>query len=100
MEKIQPTVTPTPVKAGQPPKARRRAAFQTILIPFLAVITGLIIGAIVIILTDARFTAAIANAPGSALREAWNAIRTAYGALFTGAFGSPSQIVAALGHVL
>jgi general nucleoside transport system permease protein len=103
LEKIQPTPKAAPVKTGRPStppsSARRSSALQAILIPLLAVFTGLIIGAIVIIVTDAKVVAAFGNffqAPGAAFAAAWGAITTAYGALFTGCLGSPSQIVAAL----
>lgn len=97
MEKIQPTVTPTPAPVQRTRRARRGAALQTILVPLLAVLTGLIIGAIVIIITDPKVTAAFGNffeAPGAAFAAAWRSIAVAYGALFTGSFGSPAEIVA------
>jgi len=102
---MQPTVTPTPApeaaaaRAPQPQKqaARRSALAQTLLIPLLAVLTGLIIGAIVIVITDAKVIAAFGQGVGAGIAAAWSAIATAYGALFQGAFGSPRQIIAALG---
>lgn len=108
MDKIQPTVTPTPapkVEAAQAPRGKKQAAHrgalvQTILIPLLAVLTGLIIGAIVIIVSDAAVVAAFGKffqAPGAAFAAAWNAIATAYGALLQGSFGSPAEMVRAIG---
>ena len=72
---------------------------QSILIPLLAVLTGLIIGAIVIVITDPVVVAAFGDffqAPGAALAAAWKAVATAYGALFYGSFGSPGEIMSAL----
>jgi len=63
--------------------------------PILAVFTGLVIGAIVIIISDATVVAAYRNffrAPGQALVATWRSIATAYGALFQGSFGSPKDI--------
>ena len=107
MDNTQPTVSPTPApKAGstkdggsRQQAARQGAILQGILIPLLAVLTGLIIGALVIIITDPKVVAAFGTffqAPGAALSAAWKSIATAYGALFRGSFGSPTQIVNAL----
>jgi simple sugar transport system permease protein len=73
-----------------------RSAWQTILIPLLAVFTGLVIGAIVIVVTDATVVAAYRNffrAPGFALKATWDAVALAYGSLFAGSLGSPAQII-------
>jgi simple sugar transport system permease protein len=72
---------------------------QTLLVPLLAVFTGLVIGAIVIAITDATVVAAFRNffrAPGTALRATWQAVSTAYGALFHGSIGSPAEIYHAI----
>jgi len=73
--------------------------FQTILIPVLAVLTGMIFGAVPIVVTDPGVIAAYHNffrAPGTALMASWNAIALAYGSLFLGAFGSPATIFHAI----
>ena len=83
-----------------PPKKHNvpwyRRAGQTILIPALAVITGLILGAILIALTTQEVYTAWGQSPGLALRTAWDAVAKAYGALFTGSIGDPARIIAAL----
>ena len=79
------------------------ATFQTFLIPVLAIFTGLVFGAIVIVATDASVIAAYRNffhAPGTALLDTWNVIALAYGSLFIGAFGSPATIIASHPGVL
>jgi simple sugar transport system permease protein len=89
-----------------PPKSKssRRSGsqiFQTLLIPILAVFTGLVFGAIVIIATDAGVITAYHHffqTPGLALQASWKAIALAYGSLATGAFGSPTALVQAI-HV-
>lgn len=107
MEKTQSTVAPTPKQeagsgkrgSGQGRTAGRGALLQTILIPLLAVLTGLIIGALVIVVTDPLVTAAFGvftQAPGAAFAAAWKSIASAYGALFHGSFGSPGEIILAL----
>jgi len=107
LEKQQPTVTPTPAPAAEAAKvppgrkqsSRRRAVVQTILIPLLAVLTGLIIGALVIIITDPAVVSAFSNffqAPGAAFAAAWKSIARAYGALLYGSIGSPGEVIRAL----
>jgi simple sugar transport system permease protein len=92
--------------------SRSRRIGQTLLIPALAIFTGLVMGAIFIVLTTPAFYAAInvAFQAGSStgiiagivaavvagVKAAWEIISVAYGALFTGAFGSPSEMWAAI----
>ncbi len=68
---------------------------QILLVPILALLTGFIIGAIVIALSNDAVIAAYRNffhAPGAALAATWKAIVTAYGALFNGSIGSFTEI--------
>jgi ABC-type uncharacterized transport system permease subunit len=74
----------------------RRSPGEAILIPILAVFTGLVIGAIVIIITNVNAMAAWGSFfrdPLRAITSSWDAIVLAYGALFQGALGSPSAII-------
>ena len=84
----------TPKSAGR--SRRGSKLLQTLLMPALAVLTGFIIGAIVIALSNDEVIAAYQNffhAPGVAVAATWNAIATAYGALFYGSFGSLSDLI-------
>lgn len=72
------------------------SAVQSLLVPILAVFTGLVIGGIVIAATDKGVAAAFGNFsadPGAAFKSIWTAIATAYGALFYGSLGSPREII-------
>ncbi|HZW05254.1 MAG TPA: ABC transporter permease [Anaerolineaceae bacterium] len=69
---------------------------RALVIPALAVITGLIFGAIFIILTTESVYTAFSQSLGAGLAESWNVVAESYTALFEGAIGSPSQIIAAL----
>lgn len=72
------------------------SAVQSLLVPILAVFTGLVIGGIVIAATDAGVAVAFGNFsadPGAAFKSIWTAISTAYGALFYGSLGSPREII-------
>lgn len=80
----------------------KRAAgiISNLLLPALAVFTGLLAGAVIIAITNADALAAWGHffqAPGKAFAATWAAISTAYGALFLGSIGDPKAIVAAFG---
>ncbi len=69
---------------------------QIILIPLLAVVTGLILGAIFIVLTTEEVYAGFGRSFGAGLAASWDIVSTSYAALFTGAFGNPARMIAAL----
>ncbi|MBE2197948.1 MAG: ABC transporter permease [Anaerolinea sp.] len=69
---------------------------QPILIPILAVISGLIIGAFIIALTTEEVYAAWSTSPWESVKVGWTAVSRAYEALFTGALGSPTRMIRAL----
>ena len=81
-----------------PPKGKStlRRIGDAVLIPLLALFTGLVIGGIFIVLTSAAFYQALDESLLLGLKTAVDIIKTAYWALFTGAFGSPSEILAAI----
>jgi len=81
---------------GQASKPERVRARQTILIPILAVIAGLILGAILIILTDLNVYAAFKRSIWEGLATGLKAVGTAYGALIKSAFGDPARIINAI----
>jgi simple sugar transport system permease protein len=74
--------------------------WRTLLLPFLAVLTALVIGGLVIIFTDQdaiREWRSFFRNPGAAVSVSWRVVSDAYYALFSGALGSPSQLVRAFG---
>ena len=79
--------------AGEKTKKGNR---QAVLIPVLAVISGLILGAILIILTTEEVYAGFGRGIFAGLGEAWKVVSTAYVALFKGAVGDPVRIIQAL----
>ncbi|MDW8269388.1 MAG: ABC transporter permease [Anaerolineae bacterium] len=83
--------------AASPPSAPPlwRQIVQTVAMPLLAIFTALVAGSLLIILTDLEVLVALRDAPGRAPAAAWKAITTAYGALWQGSIGSPTQIVEA-----
>ena len=66
-------------------------------IPLLAILTGLIIGAILIAATSQSVWAAFGESFGRGFSQAWKEIITAYSALLTGSLGDPGRILRALG---
>ena len=92
----------TQAVSAPPPAAapvRWQRILQPLVVPTLAILTALIVGSLVIVLTDLEVLAAFKNffaAPGAAFSAVWKAITTAYGSLFEGSLGSPAQMIAAL----
>jgi len=69
---------------------------RVVVVPVLAVITGLFVGAVVIVSTSESVYAAFGVSIGAGLRAAWDTVAVAYSGLLAGSFGSPAQIAAAL----
>jgi simple sugar transport system permease protein len=77
------------------------ARFRGLVIPALAVLTALAIGAIVLMLTDqAAYQALGEGRIGEGLGLAFGNLARAYGALYEGALGSPFKILVAIGRWL
>lgn len=77
----------------------RSSKFHSLLIPVLSVFTGLVIGALFIILTDLPVLALWKNFfsdPGMAIKASWDLVIKAYGALFAGSLGSPASFIEGL----
>lgn len=75
---------------------KNRSFWKVIQIPALAILTGLIIGAIIIAATSETVYAAFAASFWKGLGTAFKEIGTAYWALFIGSIGDPARIIAAL----
>jgi ABC-type uncharacterized transport system permease subunit len=74
----------------------RSMILQNGLLPALAVFTGLVIGGIVIIISNDIAITAWRNFfqnPFAAIVASWNAVMNGYGALFAGAFGNPANMI-------
>jgi ABC-type uncharacterized transport system permease subunit len=80
---------------GQGHRSGWRRLFQTLAVPVLAIFTGLVLGGVIIILTTQDFYVAWRQSPVAGIQAAWEIVKTAYVALFTGALGDPAKIVAA-----
>ena len=84
------------------PAKKQGGVMNAILIPLLAVITALIIGAILILVTEKTVVNAwlhFFDNPGAALKLTWKSVSTAYGAMLEGAL-NPGGIVKGIGVAL
>jgi simple sugar transport system permease protein len=61
---------------------------RSLAVPTLALVSALIIGAVIIALSDVNNLPLLFSDPGTALGNMWDEVTTAYGALFRGAVGS------------
>ncbi len=77
-------------------RSRWRGLLQAMIIPGLAIFSGLVVGGIVIILTTPAFYAALRVSILDAIKVAFETIKLTYGALFAGAFGNIREIIAAI----
>jgi ABC-type uncharacterized transport system permease subunit len=78
----------------------RSGVLRAAALPALAVLTALVIGAVIIAVSDPDVLAAWGNLfqdPLGALSATWFSIADAYLALFEGSFGSPARIVRGIG---
>ncbi len=66
------------------------------LVPLLAVVTALLAGALVIMVTDFDNLSKLGTDPLGAIGAAFGGIGAAYGAMLSGAFGDPGRILTAL----
>lgn len=73
-----------------------RGLADRLLVPFLAVLTALILGAVVIVLTDFNNLSRIGEDPLGAIGGALGGVLRGYGAMLTGALGDPERIGRAL----
>lgn len=65
---------------------------QAVVVPLLAVFTALVIGALILVLTDPDLWRILRSDAGAYLGEAWGSVSGAYSALFRGSFGSTRAV--------
>jgi ABC-type uncharacterized transport system permease subunit len=76
---------------------RLKVILRKALVPALAVVTALLFGAVVIVLTDFAHLSKLGSDPLAAIGGAIGGVGAGYGAMLTGAFGDPTRIVTAIG---
>ncbi|MDX9955438.1 MAG: ABC transporter permease [Anaerolineae bacterium] len=84
---------------AKPKKEQKRKSgirWRRLLTPLMAIVTALILGAVVIVVTDTSVYEAFDRGFGAGSGRALQVISTAYGAFFAGAFGDPARMVRGL----
>lgn len=91
---IEPAGPEAPILAGS--RAERvRVALHTVAFTMLAIFTALVVGAVVIVLTDPDTLnkwSEFFSDPGAAISASWNLVYDAYRALFESSLGSVDAI--------
>src|SRR4051812_36407944 len=90
-----PTPTKPPADPGRSRASRLVDWGRGLVVPALAIFSALLIGAVVIVLSDLTFFERLQADPGTALGAAFSEVIGAYGALFTGALGNPGTYATA-----
>jgi general nucleoside transport system permease protein len=75
---------------------RLRALARRSVVPLLAVVTALLFGAVVIVLTDFTNLSRLGEDPVGAITSALGGVLAGYSAMLSGAFGDPARIIAAI----
>jgi ABC-type uncharacterized transport system permease subunit len=73
---------------------------RQLLVPVLSLVTALIIGAVVIILSDPEFIKKVGSNPGAALAAGFGAVGGAYSGLYSGAIGNPFESITPISETL
>ncbi len=75
---------------------RTRDALRRALDPALAVVTALLLGAVLIVLTDLEHLAQVGTDPFAAIGGAIGGVVEGYAAMLSGAIGDPGRVIAAI----
>jgi ABC-type uncharacterized transport system permease subunit len=69
---------------------------SSLIVPILAIISGLLIGGLIVALSTEEVYTVWSESPVQAISNGFKAAWEAYSTLFTGSFGTPSKIIAAI----
>lgn len=86
---------PTPPQRGGG-LARLRGWLRPAAVPFLALVTALLAGAVLIVLTDYEHLRHLGTDPAGAIGGAIGGVLEGYGAMLAGAIGDPARILTAI----
>ncbi|OJX46057.1 MAG: hypothetical protein BGO78_03995 [Chloroflexi bacterium 44-23] len=96
-DKTKPAVSIEEISTNILASATKKKSFwSALVIPGLALLTGLILGALFIIVTSGEVYSAFQISFGSGLATSWEIVSKSYLALFQGAIGNPAAMVQAL----
>ena len=96
---------PTPSQVPERGPAARIASIllggaRQLLVPILSLFTALVIGAVVIVLSDPVFIAKVGSNPGAAFSAGFGSVGGAYRGLFEGAIGNPFVSIGPISETL
>lgn len=86
----------------QPPSGEARRGsdrlrfLRSLLLPILAIFSAFVVGALIIILSDAEAMGLLTSDPAAALGRSWTVVMDSYGALLKGSIGDPVRLFNAL----
>ena len=89
---VGPPERPAPTRGESALVAWLRGVPRALVVPTLALLTALAIGAVIIILSDRDFVTQFGSDPGAALLAGLTSVRDAYVGLIGGSIGSPRAI--------
>lgn len=94
IDKLPPDPSPARAEGEAPPDRRGVGAVvlggaRQLVVPILSLVTALVIGALVIILSDPEFIAKVGSDPGAALAAGFGSVGRAYSGLLQGSIGNP-----------
>jgi len=89
-------LTAVPAEPPGPKRSWWRRAWRVAQVPVLAVLSGLLLGGVLIAVTSPEVHAAFQQSVLQGIVAAFAVVFRAYGALFAGAFGDPLKMIAAL----
>ena len=95
----KPDAASSPTPDAEPRRSfvqRARGLLSGILLPVLSVFTALVVGGLIIILTDGELLSLWTSDPIAALGASWSSVMDSYGALFRGSIGDPFRVFGAL----
>lgn len=87
---------PAEEQAAERGQGRVRRILRGLLMPALALFSALVVGAVIIVVTDAELMTLLFSDPLRGLGDSWSAVYNSYAALITGSIGDPAKVVGAL----
>lgn len=97
-EPVEPEIADSAGGGAQPSvrASRARRLLGGLVLPALAMFSALVVGAIVIVVSDQQVIEQLGTDPLGALGTGWSSVAAAYGALFSRSIGDPAELFGAI----
>ena len=92
----QPMLAEPAAAEPEPTSGRAGRALRSLLLPVLAILSAFVVGALIIILSDAEAMGLMTSDPLAALARGWTVVMDSYGALLRGSIGDPVRLFNAI----